>query len=197
MPVKLTLPKHTIKDLGNKLVISIPRPRHWFLNIYLGIVIILWAAGEVIFLDMLIFDPVEFGKSASFLVILLIFVTALGGYLVYQFIWQLSGKEVIDISTHNIVITHAALGIRSPREFSAEHINDLRMSTTIIDVNNLIFLFYFGSNTIRRNIGSLAFDYGAKTYRFGAGIDEAEAKMIIAEIGNKFPQYIKKIMVEQ
>ncbi len=39
------------------------------------------------------------------------------------------------------------------------------------------------------SVGTLAFDYGAKTFRFGAGIDEAEAKQIVAEIQNKFPQY--------
>jgi hypothetical protein len=37
--------------------------------------------------------------------------------------------------------------------------------------------------------GSLAFDYGARTFRFGTSIDEAEAKQIVAEIQQKFPQY--------
>ena len=27
--------------------------------------------------------------------------------------------------------------------------------------------------------GNIAFDYGAKTYRFGSGIDEAEARKIV------------------
>jgi hypothetical protein len=30
--------------------------------------------------------------------------------------------------------------------------------------------------------GTVAFDYGARTYRFGRGIDEAEAKQVVAEL---------------
>ncbi len=36
--------------------------------------------------------------------------------------------------------------------------------------------------------GQLAFDYGARTIRFGEA-DEAVAKMILAEIQQLFPQY--------
>jgi hypothetical protein len=38
-------------------------------------------------------------------------------------------------------------------------------------------------------MGSIAFDYGARTFRFGSGVDEAEAKQILAEIQQKYPQY--------
>ena len=33
---------------------------------------------------------------------------------------------------------------------------------------------------------SIAFDYGAKTYRFGRDVDEAEAKEIVKTIKNRF-----------
>jgi len=35
--------------------------------------------------------------------------------------------------------------------------------------------------------GHIAFDYGAKTYRFGAGVDEAEAKQIVKQIVDRYP----------
>lgn len=31
--------------------------------------------------------------------------------------------------------------------------------------------------------GTVAFDYGSKTYRFGERVDEAEAKQIVQELG--------------
>lgn len=31
-------------------------------------------------------------------------------------------------------------------------------------------------------VGMIAFDYGARTYRFGRGVDEAEAKQLVAEL---------------
>ena len=36
--------------------------------------------------------------------------------------------------------------------------------------------------------GPLAFDYGAKTIRFGSGVDEAEARVILASIRTRFPE---------
>ena len=35
----------------------------------------------------------------------------------------------------------------------------------------------------------LAFDYGAQTFRFGAGVDDAEARRILEKITARFPQY--------
>lgn len=37
--------------------------------------------------------------------------------------------------------------------------------------------------------GFIAFDYGAKTYRFGESLDEAEARQIVALIHQRFPHY--------
>ena len=34
--------------------------------------------------------------------------------------------------------------------------------------------------------GVLAFDYGARTYRFGAGLDEAEAKQVVIAIKQRY-----------
>ena len=34
-----------------------------------------------------------------------------------------------------------------------------------------------------RDLGVIAFDYGARTVRFGSGIDEAEASLVLAERG--------------
>jgi hypothetical protein len=41
--------------------------------------------------------------------------------------------------------------------------------------------------------GRIAFDYGAKTVRFGIGLDEAEAKFLIKDIEKKNPKIIEKI----
>ena len=39
--------------------------------------------------------------------------------------------------------------------------------------------------------GALAFDYGAGTIRFGAGLEEAEAKGILREIGSRCPGIVQ------
>ncbi len=40
--------------------------------------------------------------------------------------------------------------------------------------------------------GQLAFDYGAKTVRFGIGLDEAEAKQILNDIEIQSPDLVEK-----
>jgi hypothetical protein len=35
--------------------------------------------------------------------------------------------------------------------------------------------------------GTIAFDYGARTYRFGSGMDEAEARAIVAHLQSRLP----------
>ena len=40
--------------------------------------------------------------------------------------------------------------------------------------------------------GIIAFDYGAKKFNFGTGIDEAEAKKILSEIQQRYSQYRSK-----
>jgi hypothetical protein len=40
---------------------------------------------------------------------------------------------------------------------------------------------------LRRIPGSISFDYGTKTYRFGVILDEAEAKLIVEAVKKRFP----------
>jgi hypothetical protein len=35
----------------------------------------------------------------------------------------------------------------------------------------------------------IAFDYGARTFHFASGIDEAEAKQILQKIVTRYPRY--------
>jgi hypothetical protein len=37
--------------------------------------------------------------------------------------------------------------------------------------------------------GLIAFDYGSRTVRFGAGIDEAEAFDLVKRVTGRFPQF--------
>ena len=41
--------------------------------------------------------------------------------------------------------------------------------------------------------GAIAFDYGARTYRFGGGVDEAEANQIIATIKERYKLSLPRI----
>jgi len=71
------------------------------------------------------------------------------------------------------------------KEYSSEFVKDLRVSPIYVPG------WYARGGAWPMHtamLGQMAFDYGAKTIRF-ADADEAEAKMILAEIRRRFPQH--------
>jgi len=191
MPVKPPEPKHTIEDFGSKLVISIPSLRHWGLAMMLALWLIMWALFVALILGLLIFGENQHDRPPIlFLIFWLGIWIAVGVTFIYSFAWQVAGKEVAEVTTDAITISRRVLGLHSSREYTASHVKDLRVTSASMGMRGPLLVwthtYYY---PWRHDMGSLAFDYGARTFRFGGGIDEAEAKQIIAEIQRKFPQY--------
>ena len=194
MVVKPPGPKHTSEDLGDKLLISIPSLKNWFLVFFLGFWLILWVIGEVGILLFLILDTGKNGYDGPpilFLIVWIIFWTIGGGFAIYQLAWQIAGKEVVEVTTQGITISRAVLGLHSSKEYSANYIKELRVSSSNMNLSHPMLMWSYSSSSPWRHnvIGSLAFDYGAQTFRFGMSIDGAEAKQIVAEIQQNYPQY--------
>jgi hypothetical protein len=147
---------------------------------------------EFVLLGILFFDRKESdGTSIPVLIFIVIFLTIAGGFMIHSIAWQISGKEIVEVTAQSITIRRVALGLSSPKEYSANDIKDLRVSSSNMNLNHPMLIWNNTSSYPwqNNNIGSLAFDYGARTFRFGGGVDEAEAKQILAEIQQKYPQY--------
>jgi hypothetical protein len=58
-------------------------------------------------------------------------------------------------------------------------------------------MFSFGGNMAWYGFlpGSIAFDYGARTIRFAAGLDEAEARALVERINERFPEVVSNAKV--
>ena len=111
-------------------------------------------------------------------------------FAMHSWLWQLSGKVLVNVGQPSIAISRKVFGWGPTKEYSAAHIKDLRASSSNVSLNHPQLLWYSdGPYAWQSQFGSLAFDYGSKTVRFGAGIEEAEAKQVLAEIFQKFPQY--------
>jgi hypothetical protein len=181
MPVKPPASKHTSVDQGNKLIILIPSLKNWFWTFYSVFSIIVWAFFEYGVLSILIFNRNEWDKTfIPALVFAALFLTVAGGFVIYNFAWQVAGKEVVEVTIQSIIIRRVALMLGFPKEYSADHIRELRVSSS-----NMRW-YVPGQHNV---FGTLAFDYDARTRRFGSGVDEAEARQILAEIQQKYPQY--------
>jgi hypothetical protein len=197
MPVKPPAPKHTCEDLGNELIISIPSLKIWFLIIFMGFWLILWlVVVGVSLIGTFLFNRIGPDVPSTPVLILLIFIWVLiAGFVIHTIAWQVSGREVVKVTTQSLAIRAVALGRGSQKEYSASYIKDLRVSSSNMDFFHPMMMWYGYSYPYpwpghhHNNMGSIAFDYGARTFRFGSGVDEAEAKQILAEIQQKYPQY--------
>jgi hypothetical protein len=114
---------------------------------------------------------------AMFITFMLLFLLGIGLPAIYQFFWQLTGKEIISVNRTVMSITNQIFGWKKFYEYGIMDMKDLRASTPQQDLFVRAKILQFSKQN-----GMIAFDYGSKTFRFGLDIDEAEAKQIVSEI---------------
>jgi hypothetical protein len=182
MPIKPPPSKHTIEKLGNKTIISIPTPKQWLLLLLLGF----WSAGWT----LAVFDTIreltrEIPNEINWGIVFWFVGYTIGGLAILSsYLWLLFGREVIEVNGQSLTISRNVLGIRLPKEYSVEHIKDLRTSSITNNLRRLRAYQLWGYNS-----GSVAFDYRSRTLKFASGVDEIEAKQIVDEIKIRYPQY--------
>lgn len=197
--------RHTVQDDGSTLRISIPSRKSTFYLIFMGFWLVSWAAGEIMVGGMVIaglvgflsgapvlssFDVPSLAGGGLFVLVWLVIWTVVGGAALFAFLWQLIGKEIVTVSYAGIAIQRAVFRFGRKKEYLAAHIQELRVAplSMVPGMFGWNRTGYFWGLTG----GLLAFDYGAQTFRFGAGVDEAEAKRILEKISARFPQYRKR-----
>ncbi len=194
--------RHVLMDNRFSLLIIIPSQKNIFRMCFLGFWLIGWAIGEISVLGILIGSIFGFldnthGTSSSsipsaaagglFFILWLIGWTVGGGFALYAFFWQLTGKEKIEVSNDSVKIRRAIYRFGKISEYLTSHIKGMRVSPVTIGNN---WLGWSGAASFWGiSGGHLVFDYGSKTIRFGGGVDEAEARQILEEIYTRFPQY--------
>ena len=192
MPVvKPPAPKHTTQDLGDRLIIMMPSLRSRYLIMLTGWFVLLWLFAESALGFMLIVGL--FQRTDAPTMVLFVAVAAVlagfGAFLIYSLAWHALGQEIIETTPSSIKFTRVVLGLKRQNEYLSEHISGVRSSCSSFNLDQPTLAWNQAFFSMKDQLGSIAFDYGARTFRFGAGIDEAEAKQIVAEIQQKFPQY--------
>jgi hypothetical protein len=204
MPVAPPLPRFQVESTESGVRITIPSQKNWLIIIFLSIWLAGWSVGGLMAIGTLVIGVVAtvwgtttgdlqpsaglFGVSGFMLIWLAGW--AIGEFMVlYTILWRTVGKEVIDVGTSEIIIANKIFSFSRPKEYSSQYIKDLRVSQP----SNSMWSPWSRMNTFwGKGEGVIAFDYGAKTFRFGSGLDDAEAKMILAEIAQHYPQYLSR-----
>jgi hypothetical protein len=171
--------------MGDGIRVTIPSPRNWLVIIFLGAWCGGWFFGEVTVGGQILNpspkDPI------AFLSFWLIAWTA-GGILAFgALLWQLAGREVLAVNSAGFSQRIEAFGIGRTRNFDASQIRRLRATEGF----NSMFMnqrTWFPA-VVGTGYGTLAFDYGPRTFRFAPALDTAEAEMVAKELRPWLPRY--------
>lgn len=170
-------PRITITDRPDELRIVMPNRRSLFVIIFLGFWICGWAVGTVM-------APAQFLKSTAqlgeeWLMLTWFVVWMVGGVLaIYAWLWQVIGKETVTVRGHTLATRREMRGFGFGKDYNLVQMTDLRVGQAgfdPMDLTSALQLWGIGG-------GVIAFEYGAKTRRFGAGLDETEAKQVVESL---------------
>lgn len=184
MFVKPPGPRHTATEHADGLAIRIPAKRNVFIVGFLTLWLCGWAVGEVTATIALFTSAQEEPGSAAFLLFWLCGWTVGGALAICIWLWQINGCEVVTVSPIALSIRHDVLGFGRTKHYDVAEIRELRVAPLIFnpfDFRSCMAFWGIGG-------GALAFDYGFKTYRFGGGVDEAEARVILQSIISRLPR---------
>lgn len=178
MKIQPAQARSTVSDEPGGLRIIMPVKRNWFLILFTGFWLCGWAVAESV-VPVVLYQQVRagtLGLESLFLLAWLGCWTVGGGFAIYAWLWNMAGKEVVFLNGMSLIVRREIYGFGRSKEFDLAHLRDLRCSPQGYGPWNA------SSNGWGISGGNIAFDYGARTYRFGTGLDEAEAKHIVKAI---------------
>jgi hypothetical protein len=174
--VQPTKERATLTEDSLALMATIPARRNWFLILFLGFWLCGWLAGEIM-VPLTFFENDTQAPERLFTIAWLAMWTIGGIAAIYAFAWNVAGLEVVSLTQSRLSIRKQVLGLGRLREYGLEHIANMRIAPVPfnpMDPRSALQFWGVGG-------GPIAFDHGASTVRFGAGLDEAEAGRLVAK----------------
>jgi hypothetical protein len=115
--------------------------------------------------------------GSAFMLVWITMWTIGGGVALWTWLWFTTGRERIRLRPDALVVRREVLGLGRAREFEITRVRHLRVVPLTPDPWNAAMRNRWGVGG-----GPIAFDYGAKTYAFGSGVDDAEARDLVARL---------------
>ena len=174
----------TIDDNFNTVDISIPSRKNWFIIIFLSFWMCIW-------LVIIIALPFTFFTAASKTPIPFAFMSlwlcgwAVGGFFAFRtWLWNIIGKEIITISQGVMTIDRKGVIFYKAKSYDLNEARNFRAQE-----DPVTSIMPYGMSPYRTwrmgNTGTIKFDYGMKTVKFGEGVDEAEGSYLLQKLRDK------------
>ncbi len=161
-----------------------PARRSWFVLLFLSAWLVGWAFGEVSVIRQLT-NPTE-KTPVLFLLVWLTGWTVGGTFAFAAVLWQLGGREVLSVDTATLAHRVEAFGIGRSRTYKLSEVKILR--ATEYSANPFTNQAALMPPLTGSGLGPVAFDYGARTFRVAAALEEAEAKVLVARLAAHMPR---------
>lgn len=171
------------------LRVVIPASRNWFIMLFL----LAWLGGWTIGETSVVRQLLNAGDKTptAFLLFWLVGWT-IGGVCAFgTVLWQLAGREILTVNSSALIYRVEVFGIGISRSYGASDIRNLRATAYPASTNwtrRNMFPPLFGAEH-----GTLAFDYGARTIRVGASLDEAEARLLVSSLAPHLPRQLSTV----
>ena len=181
------LVRHRAEYLGEQLILHIPSRQSSAQVPYLLIWLIVWLFGCLTAVSTLI--RASLGRNL-FMLIWVVFWMTSGIFAITTLLWLLFGEEVVVLSDEQLSIKRQIFGIGKTKRFDTGRIKDFRVqphpaAPTVGNSrrSNQIPLLW-------KMTGPMTFAYEAQMYRFGDGVDKAEAQQIVTKIQKYNPKFV-------
>jgi hypothetical protein len=172
--------RSTITGGPEGLEMVIQARRNLLVLLFLGVWLVGWLMGEVTAITQLFSGRGT--RPEGFLLLWLILWTGGGLFAAYTWLWMLIGKERILMGTSRLHVRRDVLGLGQTQTYEFHKVQNLRVAPQPPGPRDMgVALRLAGLAG-----GLIAFEYQGKTIRFGAGIDETEARMMVERMKQRF-----------
>ncbi len=179
-------PRSTRTAIPGGLRIVIPARRRWFVTAFLLVWLCGWAFGEAAALWKVVTEAPAIARNfgpSLFLIVWLLGWTVGGVFALTMAAWSVAGREVVSLSGATLAVRREAFGIGRTSEYDSGAVRNVRVAAQPYDPSD----FRSGLRFWGLGGGPIAFDYGAATHRFGAGVEEAEAAELVQALRDRLP----------
>jgi len=174
----------TIDDNFNTLDISIPSKKNWFIIIFLSFWMCIWLV-SIVAIPLTLFTDDSKTPIPFVFVSLWLCGWTVGGFFVFRtLLWNAIGKEVITISQGIMTIDRKGVIFYKAKSYDLSEARNFR-----VQEDPATSIMPYGMSPLRTwrmgNTGTIRFDYGMKTVKFGEGVDEAEGSYLLEKLRAK------------
>ena len=183
-PVRDKMANYVLSDHGGVLQIALPKGTNWF-------ELVVATAATALFTKILLPAALHsFHQRPWHLWDHMLMYGGFGFALslascVFLWVWALLGKQFLTLDGVTLVHRREVLGMAFSREYDWSAVEDFRMRLQAAREN---IPNARAARLVRNLAGTavMAFDYGARTYELGRGLEESSARELVTLINQRF-----------